>query len=75
MTSRKVSEHVPGQFVNPLDNLGHVTLEVLSSKENLQLLELLIRNLPLPLQLALTLSNEVPVVGGVQPFTERLIKP
>ena len=70
----QVSEHVPGQLVDPLDHLGHVGLEVGGGEHVLQLGQLLVRDLPLPLQLALPLRNEVPVVGGVQPFTKWLIE-
>ena len=55
MTSWKISEHVPGQLVDALDDLGHVVLEVLGSQQSLELLQLLIRDLPLPLQLAASL--------------------
>ena len=55
VTSGEISKHVPGQLVDALDDLGHVGLEVLSSQQSLQLLQLLIRNLSLPLQLAASL--------------------
>ena len=55
VSSGQVSEHVPGQFIDALDDLRHVGLEVLSSQQSLQLLQLLIRDLPLPLQLAASL--------------------
>ena len=55
VSSGQVSEHVPGQFIDTLDDLGHVGLEVLSSQQSLQLLQLLIRDLSLPLQLAASL--------------------
>ena len=34
----EVTEHVPGQLVDPLDDLGHVVLEVLGSQQGLELL-------------------------------------
>ena len=35
----EVAEHVPGQLVDPLDDLGHVVLEVLDSQQSLELLK------------------------------------
>ena len=35
----EVAEHVPGQLIDPLDDLGHVVLEVLNSQQSLELLE------------------------------------
>merc|ERR1719391_956986 len=53
----QVAEHVPGQLVDPLDHLGHVGLEVGGGEHVLQLGELLVGNLSLPLQLAAALLN------------------
>merc|ERR1719365_428219 len=53
----QVAEHVPGQLVDPLDHLGHVGLEVGGGEHVLQLGELLVGDLPLPLQLAAALLN------------------
>ena len=53
----QVAEHVPGQLVDPLDHLGHVGLEVSGGEHVLQLGELLVGDLPLPLQLAAALLN------------------
>merc|ERR1719385_315293 len=53
----QVAEHVPGQLVDPLDYLGHVGLEVGGGEHVLQLGELLVGDLPLPLQLAAALLN------------------
>merc|ERR1719381_460175 len=53
----QVAEHVPGQLVDPLDHLGHVGLEVGGGEHVLQLGELLVGDLPLPLQLATALLN------------------
>ena len=53
---RQVPEHVPGQLVDPLDHLGHVGLEVGGGEQVLQLGQLLVRDLPLPLQLAAALE-------------------
>ena len=39
MAAGEVAEHVPGQLVDPLDDLGHVVLEVLSSQQSLELLK------------------------------------
>ena len=35
----EVAKHVPGQLVDPLDDLGHVILEVLGSQQSLELLK------------------------------------
>merc|ERR1719278_1428195 len=53
----QVAEHVPGQLVDPLDHLGHVGLEVGAGEHVLQLRELLVRDLSLPLELAAALLN------------------
>merc|ERR1719175_294781 len=53
----QVAEHVPGQLVDPLDHLGHVGLEVGGGEHVLQLGELLVGDLSLPLQLAAALLN------------------
>ena len=53
----QVAEHVPGQLVDPLDHLGHVSLEVGAGEHVLQLGELLVGDLPLPLELAAALLN------------------
>merc|ERR1719419_1544131 len=53
----QVAEHVPGQLVDPLDHLGHVGLEVGGGEHVLQLGELLVGDLPLPLQLATALLD------------------
>ena len=37
----EIAEHVPGQLVDPLDDLGHVILEVLGSQKSLELLKIL----------------------------------
>merc|ERR1711931_436477 len=43
----EVSEHVPGQLVDALDDLRHVSLEISSGKKILQLGEVLVRDLSL----------------------------
>merc|ERR1719348_2294015 len=53
----QVAEHVPGQLVDPLDHLGHVGLEVGGGKHVLELGELLVGDLPLPLKLATALLD------------------
>ena len=53
----QVAEHVPGQLVDPLDHLGHVSLEVGAGEHVLQLGELLVGDLPLPLKLAAAFLN------------------
>merc|ERR1719300_724905 len=53
----QVAEHVPGQLVDPLDHLGHVGLEVGGGEHVLQLGELLVGDLSLPIQLAAALLN------------------
>ena len=53
----QVAEHVPGQLVDPLDHLGHVGLEVGGGEHVLELGELLVRDLPLPLKLATALLD------------------
>ena len=35
----KVTEHVPGQLIDPLDDLRHVVLEVLDGQQGLELLK------------------------------------
>ena len=57
VTPGQVAEHVPGQLVDPLDHLGHVGLEVGAGEHVLQLGELLVGDLPLPLELAAALLN------------------
>ena len=52
VTPGQVAEHVPGQLVDPLDHLGHVGLEVGGGEHVLQLGQLLVRDLPLPLEFA-----------------------
>merc|ERR1719348_1759783 len=53
----QVAEHVPGQLVDPLDHLGHVGLEVGGGEHVLELGELLVGDLPLPLKLATALLD------------------
>merc|ERR1719474_2581461 len=53
----KVAEHVPGQLVDALDDLGHVGLEVGSRQHRLQLFQLLVGDLALPLELATAFLN------------------
>ena len=57
VTPGQVAEHVPGQLVDPLDHLGHVGLEVGGGEHVLELGELLVGDLPLPLKLAAALLN------------------
>merc|ERR1719516_366193 len=57
VTPGQVAEHVPGQLVDPLDHLGHVGLEVGGGEHVLELGELLIGDLPLPLKLATALLD------------------
>merc|ERR1719300_1026389 len=57
VTPGQVAEHVPGQLVDPLDHLGHVGLEVGGRQHVLELGELLVGDLPLPLQLAAALLD------------------
>ena len=65
----QVAEHVPGQLVDPLDHLGHVGLEVGGGEHVLQLGELLVGDLPLPLQLAAALLNH-----GAQTLEKKHVK-
>ena len=51
-----------------------IFIEVVSLEHLLQIIYFLLWDLPLPLQSALASSNQVPVVGGVQPLAESLIK-
>ena len=62
----QVAEHVPGQLVDPLDHLGHVGLEVGGGEHVLELGELLVGDLPLPLKLATALLDH-----GAQTFREK----
>ena len=62
----EVTEHVPGQLVDPLDHLGHVGLEVGGGEHVLELGELLVGDLPLPLKLATALLDH-----GAQTFREK----
>merc|ERR1712107_874215 len=64
VASGQVSEHVPGQLVDALDDLSHVSLEVSGGQQSLQFLQFLVRDLPLPFKLATALGNHVPE-GGV----------
>merc|ERR1719300_905016 len=57
VTPGQVAEHVPGQLVDPLDHLGHVGLEVGGRQHVLELGELLVGDLSLPLKLATALLN------------------
>jgi len=57
VASGEISKHVPGEFVDALDDLGHVGLEVCRGEEVLKLREVLIGNLTLPLKLATALFN------------------
>ena len=66
VTPGQVAEHVPGQLVDPLDHLGHVGLEVGGGEHVLELGELLVRDLPLPLKLATALLDH-----GAQTFREK----
>ena len=52
-----------------------IFIEVVSLEHLLQIIYFLLWDLPLPLQSTLALSNGVPVVGGVKPLAETLIKP
>ena len=52
-----------------------IFIEVVSLEHLLQIIYFLLWDLPLPLEPALALSNGVPVVGGVKPLAETLIKP